>query len=79
MLRLPLIEGSQIAEKELAKHDVFVVTARRPDAEEATKQWLSAHFPCITQYYHAKTGTKHSIPSDVLIEDLDMNNCGICQ
>jgi 5'(3')-deoxyribonucleotidase len=73
VLRVPLIEGSQIALKQLARHEVFVVTARRPNAEEATKQWLSVHFPCLRQYYHAKTGTKHNIPSDVLIDDLDMN------
>jgi len=23
--------------------------------------------------YHAKTGTKHDIPEDILIDDLDMN------
>ena len=73
VLRVPLIEGSQIAVKQLTEHDVFVVTARRPNAEEATKKWLNAHFPCLTQYYHAKTGAKHNIPSDVLIDDLDMN------
>jgi len=73
VLRVPLIEGSQNAIKQITGHDVFVVTARRPNAEEATKQWLSAHFPCLTQYYHAKTGTKQNIPSDVLIDDLDMN------
>ena len=50
-----------------------MVTARRPNAEEATRRWLRRHFPCLTQYYHARTGTKHNIPSDVLIDDLDMN------
>lgn len=73
VLQVPLIEGSQNAIKQLIGHDVFVVTARRPNAEEATKLWLGAHFPCLKQYYHAKTGTKQNIPSDVLIDDLDMN------
>ena len=53
---VPLIEGSQNAIRQLFLHDVFVVTARRPNAEVATKLWLSAHFPCLKQYYTAKTG-----------------------
>ena len=73
VMRVPLIEGSQKAIKQLCGHDVFVVTARRPNTEEATKKWLSRQFPCLKQYYHARTGTKHNIPSDVLIDDLDMN------
>ncbi len=73
VLQVPLIEGSQKAIEQLFGHDVFVVTARRPNAEVATKQWLNAHFPCLKQYYCARTGTKHSVPSDVLIDDLDMN------
>jgi len=72
-LNLPLIEGSQQGIKQLKDHEVFVVTARRPNAEEATKQWLNAHFPCLIDYYHARTGTKQSVPSDVLIDDLDFN------
>ncbi len=73
VMRVPLIDGSQKAIKQLCERDVIVVTARRPNAEKATRRWLSLHFPCLTQYYHARTGTKHNIPSDVLIDDLDMN------
>jgi len=73
VMRVPLIEGSQKAIKQLCRHDLLVVTARRPNAEEATRRWLNWHFPSLTQYYHARTGTKHNIPSDVLIDDLDMN------
>jgi 5'(3')-deoxyribonucleotidase len=73
VMRVPLIDGSQKAIKQLCEQDVIVVTARRPNAEEATRRWLREHFPCLTQYYHARTGTKHNIPSDVLIDDLDMN------
>ncbi len=73
VLGVPLIEGSQNAIKQLAGHDVFVVTARRSNAEVATKQWLRNHFPCLTGYHYAMTGTKHNVPSDVLIDDLDMN------
>ncbi|VVB63841.1 5' nucleotidase, deoxy (Pyrimidine), cytosolic type C protein (NT5C) [uncultured archaeon] len=72
-LSVPLIEGSQKGIEQLADHDVFVVTARRPNTEDATKQWLSTNFPCLTEYYHARTGTKHNIPSEILIDDLDMN------
>jgi 5'(3')-deoxyribonucleotidase len=72
-LNLPLIEGSQKGIEQLADHEIFVVTARRPNAEDASKQWLRTHFPCLTEYYRASTGTKHIIPSDVLIDDLDMN------
>ena len=72
-LNLPLIEGSQKGIEQLDDHDIFVVTARRPNAENATKQWLNTHFPCLTEYYRASTGTKHNVPSDVLIDDLDMN------
>ncbi len=70
---LPLIEGSQSGVKEINHHEVFVVTARRPNAEEATREWLKAHFPCLKDYYRARTGTKHNVPSDVLIDDLDFN------
>jgi 5'(3')-deoxyribonucleotidase len=73
VMGLSVIEGSQRAVKQLTRHDVYVVTARRPETEIATKQWLSNHFPCLTKYYHAKTGNKHSIPSDVLIDDFDLN------
>ena len=73
-LSVPLIEDSQKSIGLLvADYDVCVVTARRPNAEEATKQWLSIHFPCLTEYYRTKTGTKQNIPSGVLIDDLDMN------
>ena len=72
-LSVPLIEGSQKGIELLDDHDMCVVTARRPNAENATKQWLNIHFPCLTEYYRASTGTKHTIPSDVLIDDLDMN------
>ena len=72
-LSVPLIEGSQKGIEQLADHSVCVVTARRSNAEDATKQWLRTHFPCLTEYYHARTGMKHNIPSDVLIDDLDMN------
>jgi 5'(3')-deoxyribonucleotidase len=72
-LSVPLIEGSQKGIEQLADYNVCVVTARRSNAEDATKQWLSTHFPCLTEYYHARTGMKHNIPSDVLIDDLDMN------
>jgi 5'(3')-deoxyribonucleotidase len=73
LMGLSVIEGSQTALKQLANHCVYVVTARRPETEIATKQWLSTHFPCLREYYHAKTGTKHTIPSDVLIDDFDLN------
>ncbi len=72
-LGLPLIEGSQRGIKQLTGHEVFVVTARRQNAEEATKQWLNVHFPCLKDYYRARTGTKHKIPSDILVDDLDLN------
>ncbi|MDD1742782.1 MAG: hypothetical protein LUQ47_05550 [Methanotrichaceae archaeon] len=72
-LDVPLIEGSQKGIEQLVDHDVCVVTARRQNAEDATKQWLNTHFPCLTEYYHARTGTKQTIPSDVLIDDLDIN------
>jgi 5'(3')-deoxyribonucleotidase len=72
-LNIPLIEGSQDGIGELAGHSICVVTARRPNAEEATRRWLNTHFPSLTEYYHARTGSKHSIPSDVLIDDLDLN------
>jgi 5'(3')-deoxyribonucleotidase len=72
-LSVPLIEGSQKGIEQLDDHNVCVVTARRPNVEDATKKWLNTHFPSLTEYYQARTGTKHSIPSDVLIDDLDMN------
>lgn len=73
VLKLPVIDGSQAAIKHLTRHEVCVVTARRPETEKATKEWLGVHFPCLTEYYHARTGTKHNIPSNVLIDDLDFN------
>jgi 5'(3')-deoxyribonucleotidase len=72
-LNIPIIEGSQKGVVRLADHNVCIVTARRANAEAATKQWLRAHFPCLTEYYQARTGTKHDIPSDILIDDLDIN------
>ena len=73
VMRVPIIDGSQRAIERLGQHNVFVVTARRPYTEEATRRWLSAHFPSLKGYFWARTGTKHNIPSDVLIDDLDIN------
>jgi len=73
VMRVPLVEGAQNAIKKLSGHDLLVVTARRLNAEEATRRWLQAHFPCLKQYHRARTGTKHNVPSDVLIDDLDLN------
>ena len=72
-LNIPLIEDSQEGVNQLGDHDICIVTARRPNAEEATRQWLNMHFPSLKEYYRASTGTKHSIPADILIDDLDLN------
>ena len=50
-----------------------MVTARRPNAEKATREWLGHHFPGLTKYFYARTGTKQTIPSDVLVDDFDLN------
>ncbi len=68
---VPLIEGSQKAIKQLVGHDVFVVTARRANTDRSARRWLKWHFSSLTQYYHARTDTKHNISSNVLIDDLD--------
>jgi len=73
VMRVPLIDGAQEAVAQLSHHDLLVVTARRPNAEEATKRWLKENFPCLVQYHHARTGSKQAIPSHVLIDDLDLN------
>lgn len=75
VLRVPVLEGAKKAVKQLStpEHELMVVTARRPHTEEATRRWLKEHFPCLTRYHHARTGTKHNIPCDVLIDDLDLN------
>jgi len=75
VLRVPVIDGARKAVRQLSRreHELLVVTARRPHTEEATRRWLREHFPCLTQYHHARTGTKHNIPCDVLIDDLDLN------
>jgi 5'(3')-deoxyribonucleotidase len=73
VMNVPLIDGAQHAIKQLAGNDLLVVTARRPNTEPATRMWLKAHFPCLIEYFHARTGTKHNIPCDVLIDDLDLN------
>ena len=73
VMAVPVIDGSQAAIRKLARRDLCVVTARRPETEMATKQWLKMHFPSLTEYYHARTGTKHAISSNVLIDDFDLN------
>lgn len=73
VLAIPVIEGAQAAVQKLAGRDVHVATARRPEAEKATRLWLDRHFPGLKEYHHARTGAKHSVPSDVLIDDFDLN------
>jgi 5'(3')-deoxyribonucleotidase len=73
VMTVPVIGGSQAAIQQLNEQELCVVTARRPETETATKQWLSMHFPSLKEYHHARTGTKHSIPSNVLIDDFDLN------
>ncbi len=34
---------------------------------------MNTHFASFKEYYRAGTGIKHSIPSDILIDDLDLN------
>lgn len=73
VMTVPVVAGSQAALQQLKGYNVCVVTARRPETEKATKQWLSTHFSCLTEYHHARTGTKHAVASDVLIDDFDLN------
>ncbi len=73
VLAIPVIDGAKAAVRQLARQDLCVVTARRPETEKATKQWLSTHFPCLREYYYAGVGTKHAIPSKALIDDFDLN------
>jgi 5'(3')-deoxyribonucleotidase len=73
VLAIPVIDGSMEATAHLNSHNVQIVTARRPETEEATKQWLAAHFPTLKEYHHARSGTKHAIASDVLVDDFDLN------
>jgi 5'(3')-deoxyribonucleotidase len=76
VLAISVIDGSQEAIQYLNaqdNRDLCVVTARRAETEEATKLWLKMHFPCLKEYYIAKSGTKHTIPSNVLIDDYDLN------
>jgi len=73
VLAVPVIEGSKAAVQQLAGHELCVVTARRPEVESATRQWLDRHFPCLREYYYAKVGNKQAIPSKALIDDFDLN------
>ena len=56
-MTVPVIAGSQVTVQLLKDYYVCVVTARWPETEEATKQWLNTHFPYLTEYHHARTGT----------------------
>jgi 5'(3')-deoxyribonucleotidase len=73
VLAVPVIEGSQEAIQQLPEHNVHIATARRPETEMATKLWLRENFPGLTEYYYARTGAKHTVPSDLLIDDFDLN------
>ena len=73
VLAIPVIEGARSAIEELSEQDLCVVTARRPETEKATREWLGMHFPSLTEYYHARTGSKQTISSQVLIDDFDLN------
>ncbi len=73
VLSIPVIDGAKSALQEISQRDLCVVTARRPETATATKQWLSKHFPCLKEYYYAKVGAKHSVPSNILIDDFDLN------
>lgn len=70
---IPVIDGARAALRELAGQELCVVTARRPETEKATKEWLCRHFPCLKEYYYAKVGAKHSVPARALIDDFDLN------
>jgi 5'(3')-deoxyribonucleotidase len=79
VMAIPVIEGSQAAVQKLAGRDVHVATARRPETEKSTKQWLSRHFPDLKEYHHARTGAKHAVLSDLLIDDFDLNIVGFVE
>jgi len=70
---IPAINGAKAAVRQLSRQELCVVTARRPEVEETTRQWLSTHFPCLNEYYYARVGEKHAIPSHALIDDFDLN------
>jgi 5'(3')-deoxyribonucleotidase len=73
VLSIPVIDGARSALQKISRKDLCVVTARRPETAIATKQWLSRHFPCLREYYYAKVGNKHCVPSNILIDDFDLN------
>ncbi len=73
VLAVPVIDGAKAAVQRLAGQDLCVVTARRPEIEGATRQWLGRYFPCLQEYYYAKVGNKQAIPSKTLIDDFDLN------
>jgi 5'(3')-deoxyribonucleotidase len=73
VLGIQVIDGAKAAMHQLPGHDLCVVTARRPETEKATRQWLIRHIPCLKDYYYARVGTKHSIPSKALIDDFNLN------
>ncbi|NPV61580.1 MAG: hypothetical protein HPY61_02945 [Methanotrichaceae archaeon] len=72
-LGIPAIDGAKAAVQQLSVHDLCVVTARWPEVEETTRQWLGMHFPCLTEYRHARVGNKQAVPSNILIDDFDLN------
>jgi len=73
-LRRPIrpIPGAVKALKKInSNHDVHIITARHPSAQEITKQWLSDHKIQYDSLIWLKEGNKHLLEKkfDIVIDD----------
>lgn len=76
ILSLPTIAGASIAmNKLIKKYKVAIVTARPPESDPWTKQWLIENDIPYDDYFNQKEGTKQNIAAAVslLIDDYQKN------
>lgn len=82
VLSMPLHRGAlEAMNKLISHHKIVIVTARPPESDIWTKQWLSKNKVPFDTYVNMKEGNKHNIDVEVsvLVDDYIMNIQGFLE
>lgn len=76
ILSTPLVDGAREAMQTLSeRYHIAVVTARPPESDKYTQEWLETNDIPYDTFANLREGTKHltSVPCNLLIDDYDVN------
>jgi 5'(3')-deoxyribonucleotidase len=74
VIGMPLHNGAkEVLSKLIQKYYVSIATARPPETDEWTKEWLAKNRISFDGYHNLREGFKHNVDFDVLIDDYPGN------